>query len=110
MATNVINIRRFVDVTTGVVTAPANTARDWGALLFVQKGEDSASTTLATYNDYQEMVDADISNTEAMIAGTKFYGTSYNGVSPTSPLTVATIGAKDTQEFQANFAALLTTT
>ena len=35
MATNVINIRRFVDVTTGVVTAPANTARDWGALLFV---------------------------------------------------------------------------
>lgn len=107
MATNVINIRRFVDVTTGVVTAPANTARDWGALLFVQKGEDSASTTLATYNDYQEMVDADISNTEAMVAGTKFYGTSYNGVSPTSPLTVATIGAKDTGEFQANFAALL---
>lgn len=107
MATNVINIRRFVDVTTGVVTAPANTARDWGALLFVQKGEDSASTTLATYLDYQEMIDADISNTEAMIAGTKFYGTSYNGVSPTSSLTVATIGAKDVDEFAENFAALL---
>lgn len=107
MATNVINIRRFVDVTTGVVTTPTNTARDWGALLFVQKGEDGASTTLKTYLDYQEMVDADISNTEAMLAGTKFYGTSYNGVSPTSPLTVATIGAETTEEFSENFTALL---
>jgi hypothetical protein len=107
MATNVINIRRFVDVTTGVVTTPTNTARDWGALLFVQKGEDGASTTLKTYLDYQEMVDADISNTEAMLAGTKFYGTSYNGVSPTSPLTVATVGAETTEEFAANFTALL---
>lgn len=107
MATNVINIRRFVDVTTGVVATPTNTARDWGALLFVQKGEDGASTTLKTYLDYQEMVDADISNTEAMLAGTKFYGTSYNGVSPTSPLTVATVGAATTEEFAANFTALL---
>ena len=107
MATNVINIRRFVDVTTGVVTAPANTARDWGALLFVQKGEDGASTKLTTYLDYQELVDADISNTEAMVAGTKFYGTSYNGVAPTSSFTVATIGAETTEEFQTNFTALL---
>lgn len=107
MATNVINIRRFVDVTTGVVTTPANTARDWGALLFVQKGEDGASTKLTTYLDYQELVDADISNTEAMVAGTKFYGTSYNGVAPTSSFTVATIGAETTEEFQTNFTALL---
>lgn len=107
MATNVINIRRFVDVTTGVVATPTNTARDWGALLFVQKGEDGASTTLKTYLDYQEMVDADISNTEAMLAGAKFYGTSYNGVAPTSPLTVATVGAATTEEFAANFTALL---
>lgn len=107
MATNVINIRRFVDVTTGVVTAPANTARDWGALLFVQKGEDGASTALKTYLDYQEMVDSGISNTEAMVAGTQFYGTSYNGVSPNSPLTVATIGAQSTEEFSQNFVALL---
>jgi hypothetical protein len=107
MATNVINIRRFVDVTTGVVTTPANTARDWGSLLFVQKGDAGSTTEIAKYLNYQELVDADISNTEAMVAATKFYGTSYNGVAPTSPVYVATIGAETLEEFKSNFDALL---
>jgi hypothetical protein len=42
-----------------------------------------------------------------MLAGAKFYGTSYNGIAPTSPLTVATVGAASTEEFAENFAALL---
>ena len=107
MATNVINIRRFVDVTTGVVTTPTNTARDWGSLLFVQKGDSGSTTEVAKYLNYQELVDADISNTEAMVAATKFYGTSYDGVAPTSPMYVATIGAGDLEEFKRNFDALL---
>jgi hypothetical protein len=107
MATNVINIRRFVDVTTGVVTTPANAARDWGSLLFVQKGASGAKTEVTKYLNYQELVDADISNTEAMVAATKFYGTSYDGVAPTSPIYVATISADEVEDFKENFDALL---
>ena len=79
MATNVINMRRFVDVTTGVQQTPANVARDWGAYLFVQKGQDSAATQLTKYDDLDAVIAAG-SNTEAAKAATVFYGTGYNGV------------------------------
>ena len=106
MATNVINIRRFVDVTTGVVSTPANVARDWGAFLFVQKGADGAGVTITKYEDLDAVIAAG-SNTEAAKAATKFYGTSYYGYSPNSPFYVAVIGAADATEFNTNFASLL---
>lgn len=106
MATNVINMRRFVDVTTGVQQAPANAVRDWGAMLFVQKGEDGAATKLTKYDDLAAVVAAG-SNTEAAKAAGVFYGTQYNGVAPTSPFWVAVIGAADTDEFTKNFTALM---
>ena len=107
MATNVINIRRFVDVSTGVVLTPTDTARDWGAVLFVQKGEDGASTTIKKYDDLAAVIAAG-SNTEAAKAATQFYGTSYAGVVPTTPFYVATIGAADAEQFTTNFTALMT--
>lgn len=106
MATNVINIREFVDVSTSVASTPTNVARDWGALLFVQKGTTGSTTTTATYNNLEELIEA-ASNTEAAKAATVFYGTGYNGVKPTSPITVAIIGAGNESEFTTNFTALL---
>lgn len=106
MATNVINMRRFVDVTTGVQQTPANVVRDWGAILFVQKGADGAATTLTKYDDLAAVVAAG-SNTEAAKAAGVFYGTQYNGVAPTSPFWVAVIGAADVDEFTTNFTALM---
>lgn len=106
MATNVINIRRFVDVTTGVQQTPTNVVRDWGAMLFVQKGADGAATTLTKYDDLAAVVAAG-SNTEAAKAAGVFYGTTYNGVAPTSPFWVAIIGGADVDEFTTNFTALL---
>ena len=107
MATNVINIREFVDVTTSVASTPVNVARDWGALLFVQKGSNGAATTTTTYDNLQDLLDA-ASNTEAAKAATIFYGTGYNGVTPTSPITVAVISASSTSDFTTNFTPLLT--
>lgn len=106
MATNVINMRRFVDVTTGVQQAPANVRRDWGAVLFVQKGQDGASTTLTKYDDLAGVIAAG-SNTEAAKAAQVFYGTTYNGVAPTSPFYVAVIGGADVEQFTTNFTALM---
>lgn len=107
MATNVINIRRFVDVTTGVSATPTLVSRDWGAVLFVQKGNDDQATELKEYADLAEIVAAG-SNTEAAKCAGKFYGTTYNNIAPTSPFFVATISAKDDADFTANFTALLT--
>lgn len=106
MATNVINMRRFVDVTTGVQQAPANVVRDWGAMLFVQKGEDGVATTLTKYDDLAAVLAAG-SNTEAAKAAQVFYGTKYNDVAPTSPFWVAVIGGADVAEFTTNFTALM---
>jgi len=106
MATNVINIRRFVDVTTGVQDTPADVRRDWGAFLFVQKGEDGAGATVTKYLDLEGVINAG-SNTEAAKAATIFYGTTYNGVAPTSPFFVATIGAASQEEFTTNFTKLM---
>lgn len=103
---NVINIRRFVDVSTGVISSPTNVARDWGAFLFVQKGTDSQTTTLKSYADLSEVL-ADGSNTEAAKAATLFYGTGYNGIVPTSKFWVATIAAGSQEEFTAGFTALM---
>lgn len=106
MATNVINIRRFVDVTTGVAATPVNVARDWGAFLFVQKGTDGQTTELKSYADAAEVI-ADASNSEAAKAAQIYYGTQYGGVAPTSTMWVAKIGAQDVDEFTKNFTALL---
>lgn len=106
MATNVINIRRFVDVTTATQDTPSNVQRDWGAFLFVQKGADEAATTVKKYLDLEGVL-ADGSNTEAAKAATVFYGTTYNGVAPTSPIYVATISASSTEDFQKNFGTLM---
>lgn len=107
MATNVINIRRFVDVSTGVEAAGANVSRDWGAFLFVQKGDDGASTKITKYEDLAAVIAAG-SNTEAAKAANIFYGTAYNGVVPNSPFYVAEIGAANVEEFTSNFTPLLT--
>lgn len=107
MATNVINIRRFVDVTTSVQETPTDVRRDWGALLFVQKGTDGQTTVLKKYNDLDSVVTGEGSNTEAAKYATVFFGTAYSGVSVKSPIYVATIGAEDETEFTTNFSALL---
>ncbi len=106
MATNVINIRRFVDVTTGVQDTPTNVQRDWGAFLFVQKGADGSGVTVTKYLDLEGVLAAG-SNTEAAKAATIFYGTQYNSVAPTSPIYVAVIGAADQTEFTTNFTQLM---
>ena len=107
MASNVINIRNFVDVTTGVATTPLDTSKQWDAVLFVQKGAAGAATTVVRYESLQEMTEANISNTEGYAAAQQFYGTSYNGVTPGSVFYIATIGAEDVTEFTNGFTALM---
>lgn len=106
MATNVINIREFVDVTTSVSATGTNVARDWSAALFVQKGENGAATVITKYDDLAAVIAGAGSNSQAAKFATAFYGTSYNGLAPTGPMYVAVIGC-DTDEFADNFAALL---
>lgn len=106
MATNVINIREFVDVTTSVSSTGVNVARDWSVPVFVQKGTDAQATTVVKYDDLAAVIAGAGSNSEAAKFATKFYGTSYNGVLPTSAIYVATIGAGE-EEFADNFSALL---
>lgn len=106
MATNVINIREFVDVSTSVAASGTNVARDWTAVLFVQKGEDAQATTITKYDDLAAVVAGEGSNTEAAKFATKFYGTGYKGLLPVGPMYVATIGC-GSDEFADNFAALL---
>lgn len=106
MATNVINIREFVDVSTSVASTGTNVARDWTAILFVQKGEDAQSTVINKYDDLAAVVAGEGSNSEAAKFATKFYGTGYNGLFPIGPMYVATIGCA-VAEFSDNFAGLL---
>ena len=106
MATNVINIREFVDVTTSVASTGTNVARDWTAVLFVQKGEDAQATTITKYDDLAAVIAGEGSNTEAAKFATQFYGTGYNGLLPVGPMFVATIGC-GSDEFADNFSALL---
>lgn len=106
MATNVINIREFVDVSTAVASTPALVERDWGAALFVQKGADGAATTLTKYDNLSDVIAAG-SNTEAAKFATQFYNTAYRGALPRSPFYVAVIGSADVDEFTANFTPLL---
>lgn len=107
MATNVINIRQFVDVSTAVASSGTDVTRDWGAFLFVQKGADEAATTVTKYDDLAAVQAGAGSNSEAAKAAAIFYGTSYNGVSPTSPCYVAIISASDAADFTANFTPLV---
>ena len=106
MATNVINIREFVDVTTSVSASGTNVARDWTAVLFVQKGTDAQTTVLTKYDDLAAVIEGAGSNSEAAKFATAFYGTTYNGVAPTGPMYVAEIGCA-AAEFSTNFSALL---
>lgn len=107
MATNVINIRQFVDVSTAVASSGTNVTRDWGAFLFVQKGTDAVATTVTKYDDLAAVQAGAGSNSEAAKAAAVFYGTSYNGVAPTSPCYVAIISASDAADFTANFTPLV---
>ena len=104
MATNVINIREFVDVTTSVSATGTNIARDWSVPLFVMKGEAESATVVAKYDDLTAVIEGAGSNSEAAKFATKYYGTSYNGVAPTSPIYVASI---DPDNFTDAFTALL---
>ena len=106
MASNVINIREFVDVTTSVASSPTDVSRDWSAVLFVQKGTDAQATVITKYADLAAVIEAG-SNTEAAKFATQLYGTGYNGVTLNAPLYVAVIGAADADEFTTNFTALL---
>lgn len=106
MASNVINIREFVDVTTSVASSPTDVSRDWSAVLFVQKGTDAQATVITKYADLAAVVEAG-SNTEAAKFATQLYGTGYNGITLNAPLYVAVIGAADADEFTTNFTALL---
>lgn len=106
MATNVINIREFVDVSTSVASTGTNVARDWTAVLFVQKGTDEQATVVKKYDDLAAVIAGEGSNTEAAKFATQFYGTSYNGLLPVGPMFVATIGC-GADEFSDNFTALL---
>ena len=106
MASNVINIREFVDVSTAVAVSPTDVSRDWSAVLFVQKGTDAQATVITKYDNLAAVIEAG-SNTEAAKFATQLYGTSYNGVSLNAPLYVAVIGAADADEFATNFTALL---
>jgi len=106
MATNVINIREFVDVSTSVAASGTNVARDWTAVLFVQKGTDAQATVVAKYDDLAAVIEGAGSNSEAAKFATAFYGTGYNGLFPVGPMYVATIGC-GSDEFSDNFAALL---
>ena len=107
MATNVINIRQFVDVSTAVASSGTNVTRDWGAFLFVQKGIDAEATTVTKYDDLAAVQAGAGSNSEAAKAAAIFYGTSYNGVAPSSPCYVAVISASDAADFTANFTPLV---
>ena len=106
MASNVINIREFVDVSTAVASSPTDVSRDWSAVLFVQKGTDAQATVITKYDDLAAVVEAG-SNTEAAKFATQLYGTGYNGITLNAPLYVAVIGAADAEEFTTNFTALL---
>ena len=106
MASNVINIREFVDVSTAVASSPTDVSRDWSAVLFVQKGTDAQATVITKYADLAAVVEAG-SNTEAAKFAAQLYGTSYDGISLNAPIYVAVIGAADAEEFTTNFTALL---
>lgn len=106
MASNVINIREFVDVSTAVASSPTDVARDWSAVLFVQKGTDAQATVITKYDDLAAVIAAG-SNTEAAKFATQLYGTTYEGIVLNAPLYVAVIGAADADEFTENFTALL---
>lgn len=104
---NVINIREFVDVTTSVATTPSDVSRNWGSVLFVQKGSDAQATVITRHDDLSAVISVEGSNSEAAKFAEKFYGAQYAGVSPKSPVYVAKIGMADLEEFQTNFTALL---
>lgn len=104
---NVINIREFVDVTTGVASTPTDVSRDWGAVLFVQKGTDSQTTTLTKYDDLAALIEGAGSNSEAAKFATILYSPSFNNITLSSPVYVAVIGMADEEEFSTNLTALL---
>lgn len=104
MSSNVINIREFVDVSTSVSATGTNVARDWTIPVFVVKGEDGSATVIAKYDDLAAVIEGAGSNTEAAKFATVFYGTSYNGVAPSSAIYVASIAGDN---FDAAFSELL---
>lgn len=103
---NIINIKKFIDVSTSVSPTPLG-RRDFRNILFVQKGEDSSSTVVTAYTDLESLVAGEGSNTAAAQMATIFWGGGFNGVKPSSTVYVAKIGAASQEEFTTGFTALL---
>lgn len=103
---NIINIKKFIDVSTSVSATPLG-RRDFRNILFVQKGEDGASTVVSSYTDLDSLIIAEGSNSAAAKMATKFWGGGFNGVKPSSTVYVATIGASTQTEFMEGFNSLL---
>lgn len=103
---NIINIKKFIDVSTSVSPTPLG-RRDFRNILFVQKGEDSSATVVTAYTDLESLVAGEGSNTAAAQMATIFWGGGFNGVKPSSTVFVAKIGAASQEEFSAAFTSLL---
>ena len=103
---NIINIKKFIDVSTSVSPTPLG-RRDFRNILFVQKGDDGAATVVTSYTELESLVAGEGSNTAAAQMATIFWGGGFNGVKPSSTVYVAKIGAATQEEFTAGFTALL---
>lgn len=103
---NIINIKKFIDVSTSVSPTPLG-RRDFRNILFVQKAEDGESTVITSYTDLDSLITAEGSNTAAAKMATSFWGGGFNGVKPSSTVYVAKMAAGTQEEFSKNFQALL---
>lgn len=104
MATDIIDIKNFIDVSTSVASV-TSAGRNFRDLCVVQKATDSEEMEVTTYTNLSELVDAEGSNSASVKAATVFYGGGFLGRKPNGTVTVAKI-AEDT--FTADFGELLT--
>lgn len=102
----IINIKKFIDVTTSVSPTPLG-RRDFRNILFVQMANTGDPTVITSYTDLESLIAAEGSNVASAKMATSFFGGGFNGVKPTSTVYVAKIGAGDQDEFTTNFQALL---
>jgi len=79
--TNVVNIRRIIDVQSVLESTPP-TRRDFRNVLFVTKGAEINSQRINFYTAYTDVVTAVGSNTEAAKAALKFFSGGFRGAKP----------------------------
>lgn len=106
---NIINIKKFIDVSTSV-SAASQARRDFRNILFVQKAEDGAATVITSYTDLESLVATEGSSVACAKMAAKFWAGGFNGIKPSSTVYVAKIGAADDEEFTENFIPLLDST